>query len=287
MKNIDIRFFMKVAEELDMSVRFFDKNRKLIYINRYAEKLTGYTIKDVLNKTCGEFLEGHIDKRGNKLCDTNCPIDFTLKNKKIYEGRHYFKNKEGDTFPVEVKVMPVMNEGDKMIGAVEFMIDDRPRLAMEELKRDIQSMIPVDLLTGLYTKSKIMEYLEVKVEDCLRYGAPLGVIYVMLKNTENIKNELGPKKLDEVLQRVGYLIRMNTRKGDLSGRLGPNDFIILLPNFTEENTRNAAAKFKEIIVENSTTIFPGEIEVVTGTAQFQKGDSIDSLLKRARENARG
>jgi len=287
MKNINLRFFIRMAEELDMSVRFVDTERRLIYLNRSAERLTGFTMKDVLNKTCGDFFEGHIDKRGNRLCETDCHLKAALNTGKSYEDRHYFKNKAGDKFPVEIKVVPVTDDNDDVIGAVEFMRDDRPRLAMEELKRDIQSMIPVDLLTGLYTKNKIMEYLEVKVEDCLRYGAPLGVIYAVLKGTENIKNELGPKKLDEVLQRVGYRVRMNTRKGDLSGRLGPNNFIILLPNFTEENTRNAAAKFKEIIVEDTTTIFPGEIEVIMGTSQFHKGDSIDSLLKRAREDARG
>lgn len=284
MKDIDIKFFMKMAEELDISVRFVDKERKLIYVNRYAEKLTGYSIEEVLNETCGSFFESHIDKKGNELCDTKCPINFSLKNKKVYEDRHYFKNRSGDTFPVETKVAPVMDDDGKVIGAVEFMRDDRPRLAMEELKRDIQRMIPVDLLTGLYTKNKIMEYLEVKIEDSMRYGAPLGIINATLKNGEKIKKEFGSKKFDEVLQRVGYLIRMNTRKGDLCGRLGPNNFIILLPNFTEENTKNAAAKFKEILTEDSMSIFPGEIKVAMGTAQFQEGDDIDSLVERARRN---
>ncbi len=284
MEKININFFMRMAEELDISVRFVDKNKSLIYVNRSAEKLTGYSMDDVLNKTFEDFLERHTDKVGNKLCDTNCHIDFSLKEKKVYDDRHYFKNKMGDTFPVDIKVIPVVDDNGKLLGAVEFMQDDRPRLVMEELKLDIQRMIPVDLLTGLYTKNKIMEYFEVKVEDSIRYNAPLGVIYATLKNSKSIKKEFGAKKLDEIFQRIGYLIRMNTRKGDICGRVGPDNFIILLPNFNAANSKHAAQKLKEILVEDTTTIFPGTVSIEIGAAQFQDGDDSKSLLKRAKES---
>jgi len=284
MEKIDISFFIKMAEELDVSVRFVDKDKRLIYVNRYAEKLTGYSIDDVRNNICGDFLEKHIDKVGNKLIDTKCHLDFSLKGKKVYEDRHYLKNNVGDTLPVEIKVVPVMDDKGKLLGAVEFMRDDRPRLIMEELKLDIQRMIPVDLLTGLYTKNKIMEYFEVKVEDSIRYNAPLGVIYATLKNSKSIKKEFGAKKLDEIFQRVGYLLRMNTRKGDISGRVGPDNFIILLPNFNAKNSEHAAQKLKEILEEDTKTIFPGTINIEICAAQFQDGDDTKSLLKRAKES---
>jgi diguanylate cyclase (GGDEF)-like protein/PAS domain S-box-containing protein len=284
MEMVNINFFLRMAEELDISVRFVDKDKKIIYINRSAEKLTGYSMDDVLNKTCEDYLERHTDKAGKKLCYTNCHLDFSLKEKKEYDDRHYFKNKVGDTFPVDIKVIPVMDDDGELLGAVEFMQDDRPRLVMEELKLDIQRMIPVDLLTGLYTRTKIMEYFEVKVEDSIRYKAPLGVIHATLKNSKHIKDEYGAKKLDEIFQRVGYLVRMNTRRGDISGRVGPDSFIILLPNFNAENCKYAAQKLKEILVEDTTTIFPGTVSIEMGAAQFQDGDDTESLLKRAKES---
>ena len=284
MKMININFFIRMAEELDISVRFMDKDKKIIYVNRSAEKLTGYTMDDVKNKNYEDFLERHTDKVGNKLCDTNCHLDLSLKKKKEYNDRHYFKNKVGDTFPVDIKVIPVMDDDGELLGAVEFMQDDRPRLVMEELKLDIQRMIPVDLLTGLYTRTKIMEYLEVKVEDSIRYSAPLGVIYATLKNSKSIEDEFGAKKLDEIFQRVGYLVRMNTRKGDICGRVGHDNFIIILPNFNATNSEHAARKLKEILVEDTKTIFPGMVNIEIGAAQFKDGDDTQSLLNRAKES---
>lgn len=283
-KNIDMTFFSTLVDDLKESVRFLDCEKKVLYVNPFGERLTGYVSEDVVNCSCGGFDEEHTDTSGRTLCDVECPLDHVLTTGEIYNAHLHFRRKNGDVFPVMVRVLPVRDTAGKMVGLVEVMSDDRPRLESEELKRDIQRIIPVDILTGLYTREKILEFFEVKLENSRRYKAPLGVVMVILENSDKIKSRFGDKKLEEVIQRIGYLIRMNTRRGDVSGRLGPVEFLMLLPNAKEEDTIQAAEKLKRIIGDDSGLVLPERFTVITGSSQYVKDDDMDSLIERARKN---
>ena len=283
-KNVEMTFFSTLIGDLRKSVRFLDCEKKVLYVNPFGERLTGYVSEDILGRSCGGFEEEHTNKSGRTLCGTECPLDYVLTTGEAYNEHLYFRGKNGDVFPVMVRILPVRDTAGKMIGLVEVMSDDRPRLESEELKRDIQRIIPVDILTGLYTREKIMEFFEVKLENSRRYEAPLGVVMVVLENSDKIRKRFGDKKLEEVIQRIGYLIRMNTRRGDVSGRLGPVEFLMLFPNAKEGDTTMAAEKLKRIIRDDSGLVLPERFTVVTGSSQYIKGDDMDGLIERARKN---
>ncbi len=283
MSDSDTIFFETLAENLESSVRFVDKDKRIVYINPYGERLLGYSMAEVVGKRCGDFTPKHTDGDGASLCETMCLLDWSLKKGKIYEGRNFFRDRKNNIFPVEIRVLPVRDTAGGVMGVVEIMRDDRPRLELEELRRDIQRMIPVDLLTGLYTRHKIMEYFEVKVENAVRYGSPLGVMMASVSDLEPIKKEFGGKKAEEVMQRVGYLFRMNMRRGDISGRFGPEQLLVLLPNTKEEETRAASRKMKRIIEEDSTLVIPKRIMIKIGTAQYSQDDTVTTLLSRAQK----
>ncbi len=281
MSDCDTSFFETLAENLESSVRFMDKEKRILYINPYGERLLGCLIAEAVGRRCGDLDAKHTDDAGVALCDTACLLDQTLKKGRVYEGRNFVRDKKSNIFPVEIRVLPVSDSKGTVIGVVEIMRDDRPRLELEELRRDIQRMIPVDLLTGLYTRHKIMEYLEVKVENAVRYGSPLGVMVATICDLDTIKKEFGSKKSEEVMQRVGYLFRMNMRRGDISGRLGPGQLLVLLPNTKEEETRAAARKMKRVIEEDSTLVIPKRVGIMIGTAQYVRDDTVKTLLERA------
>jgi diguanylate cyclase (GGDEF)-like protein/PAS domain S-box-containing protein len=284
MSDRDTKFFKTLTENLESSVRFVDKEKRILYVNPYGERLLGYSMAEVVGKQCGDFTPKHTDETGASLCDTACLLEWSLKKGRVYEGRNFFRDRRNNTFPVEIRVLPVSDSAGDVIGVVEIMRDDRPRLELEELRRDIQRMIPVDLLTGLYTRHKIMEYFEVKVENAVRYGSPLGVMIATVCDLDSIKREFGGKKSEEVMQRVGYLFRMNMRRGDISGRFGPEQLLVLLPNTKEEETRAASKKMKRVIEEDSTLVIPQRVRIMIGTAQYSADDTVATLLGRAQKD---
>ena len=284
MSDRDTKYFETLAENLESSIRFMDAEKRILYINPYGERLLGYSMTEAVGKQCADFAPRHTDQNGCGLCGTECLLDWSLKKGKIYEGRNFFRDKRNNTFPVEIRVLPVADRNGAVIGVVEIMRDDRPRLELEELKRDIQRMIPVDLLTGLYTRHKIMEYFEVKVENAVRYGSPLGVMIATVRDLNSIKKEFGGKKAEEVMQRVGYLFRMNMRRGDISGRLGPEQILVLLPNTKEEETRAASEKMRRVIEEDSTLVIPKHVRITIGSAQYARDDTVATLLARAQKD---
>lgn len=284
MSDSNTKFFEALAENLESSVRFLDSQKRILYINPYGERLLGYSMAEIVGKRCGDFIPKHTDDTGVGLCDSACLLDWSLKKGRTYEGRNFVRDNKNNTFPVEIRVLPVIDSSGDVVGVIEIMRDDRPRLELEELRRDIQRMIPVDLLTGLYTRHKIMEYFEVKVENAIRYGSPLGVMIATICDLDSIKKEFGGKKSEEVMQRVGYLFRMNMRRGDISGRFGPGQLLVLLPNTKEEETRAASKKMKRVIDEDSTLVIPKRVRIIIGTAQYVQEDTVTTLLERAQSD---
>jgi len=282
-KQIGEEFFLTLSGNIKEGVRFIDERKRLTYLNHEAETLTGYSSDEVVGKKCHERLEKHIDKSNTAQCDFHCPVDSVFSTGEPFDGQLCIRTKNGGIIPVAVNVLPVFGKRGKVIGAVELMTDDRPRLELEELKRDIKRFLPIDVLTGLYVKDKIVNQIEVRLENSKRYGAPLGVVLIVLEDIAAIRKGYGDKKVEEIFQRVGYLIRMNTRRGDTSGRLGPEEFLMLLPNSKSGDIELVASKIKLLIIEDTHIVYPEQLNIRVGFARFRDGDDSELIIKRARD----
>ncbi len=103
-----------------------------------------------------------------------------------------------------------------------------------ERSRELESKADTDLLTGLYNKiaseRKITEYMEEHPE-----GRAMMVI-VDLDNFKKINDTLGHSFGDEVLRSLGQQLKMMFRTTDILGRLGGDEFILLLKDVKDEES---------------------------------------------------
>jgi diguanylate cyclase (GGDEF)-like protein len=87
-----------------------------------------------------------------------------------------------------------------------------------------------DDLTGLCSRSMIEEQITLSMEQAKRYGQPCSLIFIDLDNFKQINDQYGHFAGDEVLRSVAALLKTLARKADRVGRLGGEEFVVLVNN---------------------------------------------------------
>ena len=73
MDDISPNFYATLLDNLYDGVYFVDRDRRITFWNKAAERITGFTKAEVLGKRCADNLLRHVDERGNPLCEGACP----------------------------------------------------------------------------------------------------------------------------------------------------------------------------------------------------------------------
>lgn len=108
-----------------------DADRRILFWNRAAEQITGWTADEVVGRTCYDNILQHVDQEGRVLCGKDsCPL-----HRSIVTGRKstlpclvFARNKSGTRTPVEVSVGPLRSAGGQVIGGIETFRDATEKL---------------------------------------------------------------------------------------------------------------------------------------------------------------
>ncbi len=159
-------------------------------------------------------------------------------------------------------------------------------LALErrQLYEQLSFRAQYDGLTGLPNRARLYERLEEEIALASRSGSLLGILYVDLDGFKETNDVFGHGAGDAVLQEVSSRMIHNVRRGDTVGRIGGDEFVVLLPLLgRREDAENIAAKItaalRQPISFNQQTLNVGA-SVGIGIWPLD-GEQPDLLLKSA------
>jgi len=75
-------FFKKMLDELYDGVYFVNSERRILYWNAAAERLSGYTAAEVVGSLCFDNILDHTEAEGCHLCHERCPLAATMQSRK-------------------------------------------------------------------------------------------------------------------------------------------------------------------------------------------------------------
>lgn len=127
-----------------------------------------------------------------------------------------------------VKITPVHDAAHRMVVTHE----DVSALKRAELAS--LALANVDVLTGALSRQHFMTLAEQELARSLRYALPLVVLMLDLDHFKNVNDSYGHSTGDAVLQRFVQSVKGVLRESDLMGRIGGEEFAVLLPNTTQE-----------------------------------------------------
>lgn len=153
-------------------------------------------------------------------------------------------------------------------------------------RHDLETLVRTDMLTGLANRREFMTRLEREAHRQSRSGRPLSVVMFDVDHFKRVNDTWGHPAGDEVLARVGQILRSHTREQvDTAARYGGEEFVLLLPETDLVGAQHVAEKISaklrdQDFVTNGQTF---KITQSVGIAQVVEGD-VGWALKVADRN---
>jgi diguanylate cyclase (GGDEF)-like protein len=131
--------------------------------------------------------------------------------------------------------LPVVEDG-RVIGVVS--VGDLVKEMMAEQERTIRRLASVashDALTGLFNRAMFIQRLNQAVAQAERHGRMLAVLFVDLDGFKLINDTYGHDAGDAVLADLARRLHRSMREGDTLGRLGGDEFLLLIESYENES----------------------------------------------------
>ena len=147
----------------------------------------------------------------------------------------------------------------KPINTTELLIRVKALLKIKQYKDKIEKVSTTDDLTGLHNRKYLQERLESEISRARRYGTRLSCLLFDIDFFKVVNDMYGYEWGDILLRNLANKLKSMIRKEDILTRYGDEEFLLILPNTSEENAFLFAERFRRDI-EKMEFIPAGEEE---------------------------
>ncbi len=170
------------------------------------------------------------------------------------------------------------------INRLRDTLEDKNRELAKAVEQ-VREMAIRDDLTGLFNRRHLLEILERQRALAVRKKLPFAVCYVDLDHFKQINDRFGHEWGDRVLRRFSQVAMAGMRDGDYFGRLGGEEFLLILPQSDELGAVRVAERLRKRWREESFGAEggPAAVSLSVGVAAYRDTDTIDALINRADE----
>ncbi|HQD83704.1 MAG TPA: GGDEF domain-containing protein [Quisquiliibacterium sp.] len=128
---------------------------------------------------------------------------------------------------------------------------ERQRAALVARQEELHFLATRDSLTGLYNRAEFINLANGELTRAARHGFETAIVVIDLDHFKVVNDTLGHPAGDRVLRSVGAVLSAELRASDVIGRLGGEEFIVLLPQTPPALARSVAEKLRARLAEST------------------------------------
>ena len=175
-------------------------------------------------------------------------------------------------------------------GAALFLLCVSLAIVLQDLStveaafRKANYRVAHDTLTGLASRHSLMVQLDFAIAHAARTGQPLSVCICDIDRFKSINDTHGHAAGDEILASFGKLVRAGIRKGDIAGRIGGDEFCVVLPSTGGDSAGPLMERLRqrwEGLEYHSPDGFAFSVTASFGVVQYSREKSAKELLHTA------
>jgi diguanylate cyclase (GGDEF)-like protein len=144
--------------------------------------------------------------------------------------------------------------------------------------RELHELAVRDPLTGLHNRSYFHDTLNHEVKRAHRYDRRLALIFFDLDDFKAINEEIGHLGCDSVLAEVAQRLRLVVRGADIPCRVGGDEFAVILPESSLEDTERLFRRLQLAIQGQPIGRVPN-LQISAGMAELGRDDDATSLFR--------
>lgn len=256
-----------LIEKMTDGVLVIDSQSRIVDMNPAARNLLNINT-NLFGKPVGEAIKKwtHYEKTSSNFDQLQIEVELGGKPKK----------------QADMQVTPIRDGSGKFLGRL-IILHDITRL--KDTQNELYQAANIDSLTGAVSRGYFIKLAGREIQRAIRYQRDLSLILMDMDSFKKVNDTYGHASGDRALITLKKICAQGSRKMDVFGRLGGEEFALLLP----ETSKNVAAEIAERIraVIESTSIqheasnFKTTISMGVTEFGIQEHDTFESLFHRA------
>ena len=271
----EIARYAKLLDSLNIGLQVFTAEALPCFRNKQADRLLGNRPHDWL------------DERGMPVAVNERPLAVALRTGEAVLDRVLAlmgalmdgEDESGDgdeSIWLVVNAMPVL-AADGSVRRVLLTLTDISE--MRFLQGEVAQLSIRDPLSGVFNQPHVLHLLENEIHRGRRYGTPFTLAQIDIDCFRAFCTEHGQAVGDKVIARVGDLLCNSMREIDMAGRIGIDDFLLVLPNIRLKDALVGLERLRGLIETQTFTEQFLRVTISGGAVEYA-GENADAMIER-------
>jgi len=265
-----------VFESTREGVVITDLAPRILTVNRAYTEITGYEEAEVLGRNPSLLKSGRQDAAFYQT------LWASVREAGYWQGEIWNRRKNGELYP-QLLTISTVYDSEGLPSHYVGVMTDISQLKQSEAR--LEHLAHYDPLTDLPNRLLIQSRLEHALERAERQRQQVAVLFLDLDRFKNVNDSLGHPVGDELLEALARRLSERLREGDTLGRLGGDEFLVVLENLEHPEDAAAVAQTLIQLLERPFTL-PSGHEVYVGASigislYPNDGASVTELIKYA------
>lgn len=268
--------FDSIKSSASIIIIFWDTKGNIQNVNTFAEELTGYIKKEILNKKWYEILTPEVSETRSQQA-----LKKILEKSKSEYRDSWIVSKSGKKVSVIWNNTVLVNSYGETIGVLSLGTDVTP---LKEWEDKLTDMAYYDTLTKLPNRLHFEKFCLEAIEESKKEDKEFALVYLDIDNFKHVNDTLGHWAGDNLLKEVANILNSLVKKPNFVARVSGDEFVIILNDI--QSTEDVIAQTDTIVSEirRSWTFKNHEffISISAGISMFpEHGKDMETLLKKA------
>jgi len=254
------------------------------YVSPSVQRLRGYTPEEIMTQPLDAALTPEEAERLKHIIRDNREkfLSGAMDSQTYLTSEIEQVHKDGSSVWTEAIARYVKND---TTGAVEIHGVTRDISERRALRLELERQATTDSLTGTANRRHFLNTAQKEIERCKRHGGPLSLLMLDIDHFKNVNDTFGHAMGDLALQAVAKACGKRLRSSDLLGRIGGEEFALLL---VETDMDKACCAGKRLLVQvEENELFakngqPLRLTISIGVAELRPHEeALSDLMVRA------
>ncbi len=262
----EIKRYAGLLDCLGVGLMVYSSDASTSFINAAASKLLGNAPPNWLNES------------GQQIANADLPMNQAIRSAQpVFDSIMALNNDGAHPIQLSANAIPVLSRDDS-IRRILLTLDDITHL--NELELEIGHLTTHDPLTGAFNQRKTRQLLENEIIRAQRYGTPFTLAQLDIDLFNPLCERHGNATGNLVLAGVGKLLCESAREMDMVGRVGNDEFMLIMPNVRLNDAIIGVERLRAMIEEHVFT--PDNLHVtVSGGVTEYAGENAALLIERS------